>query len=407
MSTRFWPAIGMSTIIAAIRIRDVTSGPELQATIYKRLRERIAENHAKWPHQNEGHPEQKLALDPSAKSRKQHAVRAYDTLKVDAVLNWIDGYNSTKTAHPGVPAIFGMNFQAVSVGQKLATAGFGDDASLTGGYLDSNATPGNALTLQFQFVDTALGKFAEELISQGLDRSTLVIVSAKHGQSPIDVKDRVIQSDAPFQGTPGFGTHGFEICDNEGLIWLQPDLQRANYEAARAYLLANAGTMHIQELLDRTSLTPLFGDPFDNSRVPDFIAVTGHGVICTGGTKLAEHGGFSDDDRNVVLLLSAPKISPQIVETLTYTTQIAPTILAALGLEPKRLKGVRAEGHSGAEQVIHVRGPLVRELSTPMFFDNAWPSPICRRIVRDHPDGSSDHLSSIALIPGSTARLSG
>jgi hypothetical protein len=271
------------------------------------------------------------------------AVRAYDSLKVSAVINWIDGYNSTKTAHPGVPAIFGMNFQAVSVGQKLATAGFGDDPSLIGGYLDSNATPGNALTLQFQFVDAALGKFAEELVSQGLDRSTLVIVSAKHGQSPIDVKDRVIQSDAPFQSTPGFGTHGFEICDDEGLIWLQPDLQKANYEAAKAYLLANAGTLHIQELLDRTSLTPLYGDPFDNSRVPDFIAVTDHGVICTSGTKLAEHGGFSDDDRNVLLLLSAPTIRPQIVETLTYTTQIAPTILRALGIDTKKLKGVRME----------------------------------------------------------------
>jgi hypothetical protein len=272
------------------------------------------------------------------------AVRTYDTIKVNAVLNWIDGYNSTKTAAPGVPAIFGMNFQAVSVGQKLAKAGYGDDPSLTGGYLDSNATPGNALTLQFQFVDAALGQFAQELKTKGLDGSTLIIVSAKHGQSPIDVKDRVIQSDAPFQKTPGYGTSGFEICDDEGLVWLQPDLQKDNYDAAKAYLLANAATLHIQELLDRTSLTPLYGDPFENSRVPDFIAVTDHGVICTGGTKLAEHGGFSDDDRNVALLVSAPDIQPQIVEALTYTTQIAPSILAALGLDPKKLKAVRAEG---------------------------------------------------------------
>ncbi len=221
-------------------------------------------------------------------------------------MNWIDGYNSTKTAAPGVPAIFGMNFQAVSVGQKLAKAGYGDDPSLTGGYLDSNATPGNALTLQFQFVDAALGQFVQELKAKGLDGSTLIIVSAKHGQSPIDVKDRVIQSDAPFQKTPGYGTSGFEICDDEALIWLQPDLQKENYDAAKAYLLANAATLHIQELLDRTSLTPLYGDPFENSRVPDFIAVTDHGVICTGGSKLAEHGGFSDDDRNVALLVSAP-----------------------------------------------------------------------------------------------------
>ncbi len=271
-------------------------------------------------------------------------VQTYDSVKVQAVINWIDGLNSTASAHPGVPAIFGMNFQAVSVGQKLATAGFGDDPSLTGGYLDSNATPGNALTQQFQYVDDLLGKFEAELTKQGLADSTLIIVSAKHGQSPIDPKDRVAISDAPFQKTPGFGTHGFEICDDEGLIWLQPDLQQDNYAAAEAYLQANAGVLHIQELLDRTSLTPLYGDPFENSRVPDFIAVTDHGVICTGGTKLAEHGGFSNDDRNVALIVSSPKIKPQIVEALTYTTQIAPTILSALGLDPNELKGVRKEG---------------------------------------------------------------
>ena len=97
-------------------------------------------------------------------------------------------------------------------------------------------------------------------------------------------------------------------------------------------------------MLDRTSLTPLYGDPFSNSRVPDFIAVTNHGAICTGGSKLAEHGGFSNDDRNVALLLSAPQFTQEYVETLTYTTQIAPTILQALGLNPQQLEAVKAEG---------------------------------------------------------------
>jgi hypothetical protein len=287
--------------------------------------------------------------DPAAAAGNDYTtsfvgVRTYDSLKVQAVLNWIDGLNSTASASPGAPAIFGMNFQAVSVGQKLAKSAAIDAPGLIGGYLDSNATPGNALTQELQYVDDSLGKFEAELTKKGLDASTLIIISAKHGQSPIDVKDRVIQSDAPFQKAPGFGTHGFEICDDAGLIWLEPDMQKDNYDAAEAYLKANAGVLHIQELLDRTSLTPLYGDPFDNTRVPDFIAVTDHGVICTSGTKLAEHGGFSDDDRNVLLLVSSPKIKPQIVETLTYTTQIAPTILTALGLDPNALKGVRMEG---------------------------------------------------------------
>ena len=272
-------------------------------------------------------------------------VRSYDSLKVQAVLNWIDGLTSTGTTKVGVPAIFGMNFQAVSVGQKLAKAGDADaDKTLVGGYLDSNATPGNALTLQFQFVDAALGKFEQELVAKHLDKSTLIILSAKHGQSPIDPKDRVAISDSPYGATPGFGTHGFEICDDEALIWLSPELQQANYAAAKAYLLAHAAELQIAQLLDRSSLTPLFGDPFKNSRVPDFIAVTNHGVICTGGSKLAEHGGFSDDDRNVALLLSSPKLKPEVVEALTATTQIAPTILYALHLNPRQLDGVKKEG---------------------------------------------------------------
>ena len=277
-------------------------------------------------------------------------VRTYDTIKVNAVINWIDGFNSTQTAHPGIPSVFGMNFQAVSVGQKLAKAGFGDDASLTGGYLDGNATPGTALTQQLQFVDDSLGKMEAELTKQGIADSTLVIVSAKHGQSPIDPKARAIMSDAPFQSVPGFGTHGFEICDDAALIWLQPDQQKANYEAAEDYLQANATKLHISQLLDRASLTPLYGDPFENSRVPDFIAVTDHGLICTGGSKLAEHGGFSNDDRNVALMVSSPRIKARIVEKLSYTTQIAPTILTALGLDPNQLKSVKQEGTKALEK---------------------------------------------------------
>jgi hypothetical protein len=280
-------------------------------------------------------------------------VRTYDGLKVKAVLNWIDGLDSTGKTKEPVPAIFGMNFQSVSVGQKLAKAGDADsDKSLVGGYTDGNATPGNALTLQLQFVDNALGQFESELVKQKLDSSTLIIVSAKHGQSPIDKSDRVAISDSPYGSTPGFGTHGFEICDDEALVWLAPELQQATdkatgktyYAEAEAYILAHATELHISQLLDRSSLTPLYGDPFKNTRVPDFVAVTDHGAICTGGSKLAEHGGFSDDDRNVALMLSAPQLKPEYVEALTYTTQIAPTILHALGINPDKLDAVKHEG---------------------------------------------------------------
>src|SRR5208337_3380973 len=42
-----------------------------------------------------------------------------DALKVQAVLNEIHGLSSNGLKKVGIPAVFGMNFQAVSVGQKL------------------------------------------------------------------------------------------------------------------------------------------------------------------------------------------------------------------------------------------------------------------------------------------------
>jgi arylsulfatase A-like enzyme len=296
-------------------------------------------------------------LDPGAKTGDDYTtsytgVRTYDSLKVQAVLNWIDGYDSTHTTKPGVPAIFGMNFQAVSVGQKLAKAGDADaDKSLVGGYVDANATPGNALTKQFQFVDDALGKFLNELRMEKIDDKTLVIVSAKHGQSPINRSLRKAISDAAYAAAPGFGPNGFEICDDEALVWLSPEKQQARdpathdkyYDEAEAYIKAHASQLQIQQLLDRDELKKLYQDPFKDSRTPDFLAITNHGVICTGGSKLAEHGGFAQDDRNVLLLLSASDLRPATVDGQVFTTQIAPTILFALGLDPSDLDGVRKE----------------------------------------------------------------
>ena len=52
-------------------------------------------------------------------------IQCYDTLKVNAILNEIDGYSHDRKRKTKVPTIFGMNFQAVSVGQKLIEANAG------------------------------------------------------------------------------------------------------------------------------------------------------------------------------------------------------------------------------------------------------------------------------------------
>src|SRR5262249_3918048 len=72
-----------------------------------------------------------LAFPPSAPIVPQQyvdcgpTVEAYDDIKVQAIINEIDGKHSDGSTGTGkAPAIFGMNFQAVSVGQKLVVGGY-------------------------------------------------------------------------------------------------------------------------------------------------------------------------------------------------------------------------------------------------------------------------------------------
>jgi hypothetical protein len=60
--------------------------------------------------------------------------------------------------------------------------------------------------------------------------------------------------------------------------------------------------------------------------------------------KQAEHGGFAHDDTNVMLLVSNPHWGAKTVTTPVTTSQVAPSILATLGLDPGSLDAVRIEG---------------------------------------------------------------
>ena len=90
----------------------------------------------------------------------------------------------------------------------------------------------------------------------------------------------------------------------------------------------------------------LFGVPKSDPRVPDVVGIAQYGVVYTGHKgKIAEHGGDHTEDRNVPILLVLPDLSlGTAVTTPVETTQIAPTILKLLSLNPKELEAVRAEG---------------------------------------------------------------
>ncbi|HEY2498715.1 MAG TPA: alkaline phosphatase family protein [Candidatus Angelobacter sp.] len=282
-------------------------------------------------------------------------IQCYDTLKVDAILNEIDGKNHLGTRRTQVPTIFGMNFQAVSVGQKLIEQSNG----VTGGYLDAAGTPSEALLGEFKFVDASIAAFVKELKARNLYDSTLLVITAKHGQSPIDPsryvpQTRIGTSPATLLSNAGFipdseSTNGSGIGpteDDVSLLWLK---NSADTNAAVKILEDNGSATGIGlgQIFYGPSLSITYNDPTQDPRTPDIIVAPNVGVTYSGShAKQEEHGGFAHDDTNVMLLLSLPGFSPRTVRAEVGTAQVAPTILEALGLNPAALLAVRVEGTS-------------------------------------------------------------
>ena len=261
--------------------------------------------------------------------------QAYDDLKVQAVLRWIKGWDHTGAYKMTAPAIFGMNFQAVSVGQKLKG----------NGYTDAAGTPSKGLASSLAFVDQSLGKMVTTLKQWNQFDSTLIIITAKHGQSPIDpTQRRIIDSNV----IPGIvdgvkkGLLAQATQDDVALQWLTDSSKTQDVVNA---LRANAANAGVADILYGDSLKAQFGDPTVDSRVPDIIVQPQIGVIYTSpkGTKLAEHGGFSQNDANVALLIANPGLKAGVNTASVQTTQIAPTILQSLGMDPNWLQAVKLE----------------------------------------------------------------
>ena len=281
-------------------------------------------------------------------------IKCYDQLKVNAVLNWIQGKTHLGGSKGRVPEIFGMNFQAVSVGQKLIASG------VKGGYTDAAGTPTDSMEGEIKFVDAAIGQWVSELKRQHLLHSTTIIITAKHGQSPIDTNRFFpIPGHSGTNGTPPSALLGAAFLpdseinqigateDDISLLWLKPG---ASTLAAVGVLEANANAAGIGQIFYGPSLEAIYGKPGlpaagGDPRTPDIIIQPNVGVVYTGSLKKqAEHGGFAQDDTNVMLLLSNPSLKPRTVTSFVETSQIAPTVLKILGLDPNDLDAVRKEG---------------------------------------------------------------
>ncbi len=290
------------------------------------------------------------------------ATMQYDSIKVQSVLNEIDGYNHSRTTKVGVPGIFGMNFQTVSTAEKLPQSD-----GLTGGYLPGGITPGPLLERALEYVNTEVSTLVSEIDSQGLAHSTAIVLSAKHGQSPTDPEALTRIDDGPIiegidaawtQAHPGAGNLVAAATDDDAIqMWLSDRSERAADFVAN-YLTTHSATGNTASGAVRTlpssglaqvyagaAAAAYFGVSVSDPRHPDVWGVVQHGVVYTGGKgKIAEHGGADPQDRDVPLVVFAPSVSPNVVNGPVETTQIAPTILGLLGLDPDSLEAVRIEG---------------------------------------------------------------
>ena len=201
----------------------------------------------------------------------------------------------------------------------------------------------------------------------GLYQSTLIVISAKHGQSPIDSarylgistkpNDPITTSPAtildsllPFSESPANLNGIGPTEDDISLIWLTHSSDTATaVKMLESQSPATSNIAGIGEIFSGPGIGQMFNlpglPPSGDPRTPDIIVTPNIGVTYSGSTKkLAEHGGFSHDDTNVMMLLSNPSFSAGTVTSPVETYQIAPTILAALGLDPGKLTAVQEEG---------------------------------------------------------------
>ncbi len=294
-------------------------------------------------------------------------IQCYDALKVNAILNEINGKTHNGSASAPVPAVFGMNFQAVSVGQKLIEKTL--TPTVTGGYLDSQGTPTSALLGEIEFVDYSIGQMVAALKDNGLYNSTLIVITAKHGQSPIDSSrylgistvagDPITTSPAtiaanagclPYSESPLNPTGLGPTEDDVSLVWLNTSCTAADVVGMlQTQSPSTSNIAGIGEIFWGAGITQLFNPPGtgpgEDPRTPDILVTPNIGVTYSGSSKkLAEHGGFSHDDTNVIMLVANPSLMSTTITTPVETMQVAPTILEALGLNPSSLQSVQQEG---------------------------------------------------------------
>jgi hypothetical protein len=172
--------------------------------------------------------------------------------------------------------------------------------------------------------------------------------------TPATLLGSTVPPSIPFSESPLNSTGIGATEDDVSVLWLSPGV---SVTAAVELLESNAAAIGLGQIYYGPSLWLNYNigglEPGQDPRTPDIIVTPNVGVTYSGSsTMIEDHGGFAHDDTNVIMLVANPSFKAATVYATTATTQVAPTILKALGLDPKELDAVREEGTAVLPEVM-------------------------------------------------------
>jgi hypothetical protein len=290
------------------------------------------------------------------------AIEGFDQLRVNSIINEINEFNHDGTQEAPKPALFGMNFQSVNSAKK---------ASSTSGYTDTSGNFDAMMLNAMNYVDNALGSIVSALNAQTILDSTVIVITAKHGESPLGPTRTIVMFDA---NNPGNGPIGAALsaagiqfnritAKTSTLIWLKDSGQTPG--AVTALSMASNLAPFLKQVLSFGNRLPFpqpgTGTNNTDPAPPDIVLWMNDGVNfepSVNSTTHAEHGGFGQFETHVPLLVSHSSWSPVSVTgtgplDTVDTRRIAPTVLTLLGLDPNSLQAVQIEHTQVLQEVVN------------------------------------------------------
>ena len=261
------------------------------------------------------------------------AQQAWEDLHWSALANITAGHYVNGTGSIDF-SLIGANFQALTWAQSNG-GGYANGSTLANPVFSPN------ITAALQRVDDRLATFMNQLKAAGKLESTLLILSSKQGQSPVDESSlKHIDPQLLINAT------GVEISfltgDDAALIWLKKGSEAAT---AKANLMAKAASLNIEYVVAGDEVWQYgFGNPRFDARAPDVVVYAKDGTLYSTNKQTENHGAWIPDDLDVPLVFYNPTFTPANISLEVKTTQLAATMLSALGLPLAQLDAWRAEG---------------------------------------------------------------